>query len=54
MERRMEDIQTFILHDPDGVEDYTTHITKNSDGWIGQIKELPETLLFSIFLLTTY
>ena len=38
----MEHIQTFILQDQDGVDNYTTHIHKNDGGWIGQIEEIPE------------
>ena len=38
----MDKIQTAKIQERDGVEIYTAHIQKNSDGWIGQIQEVPE------------
>ena len=42
MDPPMEYIQTYILHDQDGIDNYMTHIHRNGEGWIGQIEEMPE------------
>lgn len=40
----MEEIHTTIIHDQDGVDEYTAQMQKNGDGWIGKIQELPDVI----------